>query len=143
MAKLTAAEATEKWGRRLKGSGEDIRRGIDRVTEAPGQKAARAADKMLAGVQQSISDGTWQSQVAGVSLEEWKEKAKNKGIGRIAAGVDAAMPKHVQTMERVLAAVDATKAEVDRMPSTTLEDRINRMVAFSRGMSSRKIKRPR
>lgn len=143
MAKLNAQEAAEKWGRRLKGSTEDIRRGIERTTEAPGVKAAAAQEKMKANLNASIDDGTWAKQVAGVSLADWQEKAKSKGLTRIAQGVDAAADKQVGMYEKLLAAVDQTVAEVSRMPSTTLEDRINRMVAYSRGMNSRKLKRPR
>lgn len=143
MARLTAAEAAEKWGRRLKGSTEDIRRGVQRVTEAPGVAAARNQDAMIQNLVASVQDGTWAARVSGVSLEDWKARTIDKGINRIAAGVDAAQTKQVQVMEQVLAAVDATTAEISRMPNVTLEDRINRMTAYARGMAGRKIRRPR
>ena len=114
--------------------------GADRVTEAPGMKAAQKADKMLAGVQRAISDGSWQKAVASVTLPEWQEAYKMKGIPRVAAGVDGAMNKQVQMAERLLSAVDAAVAEVDRMPDTTLEDRINKSVAYMRKMAEAKIK---
>lgn len=140
MSKLTASEYAEKWGRNLKQSTSDIRAGVERVTEAPGIKAAREGDKMLAGITRSIQDGTWQRAVAGVSLQDWQTATVQKGIGRIAAGVDGAMTKQVSMAEKLLAAVDSVKAQVDQMPSTTLEDRIQRMVSFARGMSEKRIK---
>jgi len=41
MAKVTEAEFVEKWARRLKGATEDMRRGADRVTEAPGEASEK------------------------------------------------------------------------------------------------------
>lgn len=140
MAKVNAQQLADKWGRRLKGASQDIREGINRVTVAPGVAAAKKADKMLAGIQASIADGTWQRAVAGVTLDDWKSKAINKGIGRIAAGVDAAMPKMEMRAEQLLNAIDRVNAKVQAMPDNTLDDRINRMVEFTRGMASAKIK---
>lgn len=140
MAKLTAAQYVEKWGRNLKGAGTDIRAGVERVTVAPGQLAAAQSDKMLAGIQRAIADGVWQRAVASVSLEDWKEKTITKGIGRIAAGVDGAQQKQLAMAERLLAAVDQVKSTIDSMPDATLEDRIQRMVAFSRGMAEKRLK---
>ena len=40
MAKVTPQEFAEKWARRTQGATQDYIRGIDRVTEAPGVKAA-------------------------------------------------------------------------------------------------------
>lgn len=142
MARVSAAEYAEKWGRRLKGASEDIRRGIARVSEAPGEKAARAQDLMLAKLMQAINDGTWAAQVRGVSLQDWIQAATAKGLPRIAAGVDAAQPSQVQMAERLLAAVDASAAEARKLPKGTLEDSINRMTTFVRGMSARKLRRP-
>tara|TARA_Y100000310_G_scaffold181737_1_gene181739 strand:+ start:148 stop:570 length:423 start_codon:yes stop_codon:yes gene_type:complete len=140
MARVTASEYAEKWGRRLTGSTTDIRRGVERVTEAPGQAAAIQSAKMLDGITRAIQDGRWQRAVAGVSLQDWKAATLDKGIGRIASGVDGAMGKQVQMAERLLAAVDSVKGQVDAMPDASLEDRIARMVAFSRGMSEQRIK---
>lgn len=140
MARVTAQEYAEKWGRRLSGSTQDIRRGVERVTEAPGQKAAAQSQRMLAGIQEAIADGRWQRAVAGVSLQDWKTATLEKGIGRISSGVEGAMGRQVQMAERLLSAVDSVKSRVDAMPDATLEDRIQRMVAFSRGMSEARIK---
>lgn len=138
--KVNAAEYAEKWGRNLKAATTDIRRGVDRVSEAPGIAAARKADKMLAGITEAINNGTWQNAVAAVSLEDWKRATIEKGINRIPLGVDGAMTKQVQMAERLLSAVESVKNRVDTMPDTTLEDRINKSVAFQRGMSEMKIK---
>ena len=57
MAKLTASEFQEKHARRLKAAVEDVRRGIDRVTENPCEKAAAKQDKMLTNLTAAVSSG--------------------------------------------------------------------------------------
>lgn len=134
MPRVTADEYLEKWQRRTNAAGQDVRAGVERVTEAPGVKAAQAADRMLAGITESINNGKWQRAVAGVSLDDWKRQTIDVGIPRIAAGVNASVTKNRGKIEKLLSDVDAVQAEVDRMPKTTFQDRIQRMVAFSQGM---------
>lgn len=142
MAKVTAQEYAEKWSNRLSGATEDIRRGINKVTEAPGVKAAKAKEAMKQKLLKSIDDGTWEAQVAGVSLEDWKAAASTKGVNRIAEGVNAAKPKQVAMAEKLLPAVDAAAAAAKALPKVTLEDSINRSTTFIREMAKRKIRRP-
>lgn len=142
MARVSAQEYAEKWGRRLKAASEDVRKGIDRVKEAPGKKAAAAQDLMLAKVTASINDGTWRRQVEAVTLEDWKKAATEKGVGRISQGVDAAASKQPMMAEKLLAAVDASVAEANATKRGDLEANITRMTAFVRGMSKRKLRRP-
>lgn len=140
MARVTAQEYAEKHARRLKASMEDVRKGISRVTEAPGIAAAAQQEKMLLNVTAAVTSGKWARNVAGVTLEEWKRKATDKGIARIPAGIDAVQAKQVQMATRLLAAVDNAVVEVKAMPSTTLEDRIARATAYMRRMSQAQIK---
>ena len=141
MAKVSPQEYAEKWGRRLKGSAEDIRRGINRVSEAPGVAAARQADLMLSKLTESVSSGRWAAKVAGVPLDEWKKKALDKGVGRIASGVDAAASTQVAMATELLANVDAAVAVVNQTPRGTLEDNITRMTTFVREMAKSKATR--
>lgn len=135
MARLTADEAAAKWGQRLKASTEDIRRGISRVQRAPGEAAVAKQDKLVAKFQESVASGRWANATRAVSLGEWQQAASEKGVGRIAAGVDSAQPKQAAMYGRLLAAVDSARARVDAMPSTTLEDNINRSATFQREMA--------
>ncbi|NIQ91311.1 MAG: hypothetical protein GWN93_20805 [Deltaproteobacteria bacterium] len=140
MAKLTADQYADKHNRRMKASIEDIRSGVDRVTEAPGVAAARKQDKMLQNLTAKVQDGTWSRRVSSVPLEDWKDKMVNKGLNRIAGGVDAARGKVVAFAEQLLPAVSAAQTKVKAMPDLTLEDSINRMTTFVREMSKFKKK---
>lgn len=142
MAKVNATEYADKWASRLSAAGEDVRRGVEKVTVAPGIQAAAAKERMKAAIIKAIDDGTWEAQVKAVSLEDWKASMVGKGINRLSEGVNAAKPKQVAMAEKLLAAVDASVAEANATPRGSLEDNINRMTAFVRGMAKRKIRRP-
>ncbi len=135
MARLSPQEAAEKWGRRLKGSTQDISQGVQRVKEAPGVKAAAKQEKMLQNVTEAVSSGKWADRVAGVTLEDWRSKMLNKGVGRIAAGVDAATSKQGEFFGQLFDHQERLKSQIDRMPDLTIEDSINRMTTFIRGMA--------
>ena len=136
MAKLTAAEFQEKHARRLKAAVEDVRQGIDRVTESPTAKAATKQDKMLSNLTRSVQDGKWAAGLKRVSLEEWKRKARDIGVNRIAAGIDGAKEKVVAFAEDLLPHIDRGKDKIKAMPDVTLDDNINRMTTYIRHMST-------
>lgn len=140
MAKLTAAQATEKHARRLKGATEDIRNGVDKVTVSPGVLAAAKQDKMRQKLIESIDSGKWGTAVKKVTVEDWRTKMTEKGIPRIAAGIDAAAGKVEAFFSDLLPFQDTLNKNIQKMPDLTLEDSISRMTAWTRGMATFKRK---
>jgi len=138
MAKLTASEFQEKHARRLKAAVEDVRAGIDRVTENPCEKAAAKQDKMLTNLTASVQSGKWANGLKRVTLETWKRKARDIGVNRIAAGIDGAKEKVVSFAEVLLPHIDRGTEKIKTMPDTTLDDNINRMTTFCRHMATMK-----
>ena len=134
--KLTPSEFREKHARRLKGAVEDIRAGVERVTEAPGLKAAAKADKWHAAMSSQDTKDKWRRRVASTTLEDWKEKMINKGVGRIAAGIDGASAKVEEFAEKLIAHQNAGLTTIEKMPDLTLEDSISRATAWIRHMSN-------
>jgi cell division GTPase FtsZ len=135
MAKLTAKEFQEKHNRRLKAATDDMRAGVERVTENPMAKAAKKADKMRANIVQSIDSGKWVSGLNRVTLDDWKSKMINKGVGRVAAGIDEAAAKVESFASELLPHIDRVKSDISKLPDVTLEDNIQRMTGFIRGMA--------
>lgn len=135
MARLTSAEFQEKHARRLKAATEDMRKGIDKVTESPTDKAAANQDKMLTRLTAAVSSGKWAAGLKRVSLDDWKKKARDVGVNRVAAGIDAAKDKVTAFADELLPHIDRQKAKIASMPSMTLDDNINRMNTFIRGMA--------
>jgi len=136
-----AAEIAEKWGRNLKGSATDIRKGVERVTEAPGVKAAAKVQKMREKLLASLDDGTWATNVSAVPLGEWKSKMINKGIPRLNAGVDAANGKVIEFHSQLSDHQARINSELESMPDVTLDDSINRMVTQVSRMSEFKFRK--
>lgn len=132
MAKLTASEAADKLVRRLQAATGDIQRGVSRVTEAPGAKAAQAQDLMMSRLIESITSGRWAEAVSAVSLSDWKDSMINKGIPRISAGVLAAQPKIQAFFTKLLPALDSIRSEIDAMPKGDIEASIARSAVMQR-----------
>lgn len=135
MAKLTPQEFQDKHARRLKGAVDDMRQGVERVTESPTAKAAAKSDKMKANLVASIDSGKWQAGLRRVSLEDWKSKMINKGVNRVAAGIDEAADKVTAFAADLLPHIDRGKEAISKMPDVTLEDSISRMTTFTRHMA--------
>ena len=140
MAKLSPGEFADKHAKRLKAASAEMRTGIERVTESPTAKAAAKQDKMRAKLLESIDNGTWAARLKGVTIEDWKSKMLNVGVGRVASGIDAAHDKVVDFATQLLPAVDAAKRKVEAMPDLTLEDNIARMSEYIREMGKFKKK---
>jgi len=133
--KVTPTEYSELWSSRLGAATERIRMGVEKVTEAPGAKAAAAADKMRVNILKSLDEGRWQAEVARVPLSEWKEKMLSKGVPRVRAGAEAAKPEMKAFATELFGHIESQQAKLKDMPSVSLEDNINRMTTFVRGMA--------
>ncbi len=135
MPKLTPAEARAKHARNLKASLEDIRAGIDRVSEAPGRRAAAKADKWHAKMSAAETKEKWQRRVGAVSLEEWKSKARDVGVARIPGGIDAAAAKVEAFYSQLFPYQESLQGRIRNMPDLTIEDSVARASTWIREMS--------
>lgn len=136
MARITPEEAAEKLARRLKGATADIERGVRNVSVSPTAAAAAKKEKWLAGITEAANNGKWEARLRAVTKEDWQTKMLSKGIPRIAAGIDAAKDKVTEFYSQLFPFQDRLVAKIKQMPDTTLEDSINRMGEFARGMAN-------
>jgi len=83
---------------------------------------------MLQNIQNAVTSGRWAKRVSSVSVEDWRTAMIQKGIPRIAQGIDAAGPKVEAFFEEFFPYLETVEKEVQAMPDLTLEDNINRMV---------------
>lgn len=130
MAKGTAAEIAEKWKRRATAASVDYKKGIERVTESPTEKAANKADKMRANLLRALDEGKWEKALRSVSLEEWKRMASTKGATNYATGISAAESKMEDFMNEVLPHIESGQRMIDAMPDITIEDSKARVSAW-------------
>ena len=127
----TPDQIAADWASRLAGSTQKIKDGIQAVTVAPGQAAARQADVWAQNV--AASKPKWQQRVSAVSLQEWQDATANKGVDRIAAGATAAQPKFQNFMTQLLPHIDRVTSSLPARGN--LDQNIARSTAFIRGMA--------
>jgi len=135
MAKMSANEFAEKWGRRLSGATEDIRRGVESVTESPGKKAAEKKAKWVSRMTDTATQDKWARNIGAVTVDEWKRKTLDVGLGRVSAGVSAASDKMSRFGEQLLTYQSNILPKVKTMPDVTLSDSRARMDAWFDAMS--------
>lgn len=133
--KLTAQQIAEKQASRLKGSLDMVRLGVENVQTAPGQKAAAQAAKWQAAMSSQETLNKWKSNVAAVTLDEWKTSMLTKGVNRIPAGIDAALDKVVAYYEKAIPHINRGQEKLSTMPNLTLEDSVNRASFWIRHMA--------
>lgn len=139
--RLTPAEFQAKQAKRLKASTEEIRAGVVAVTEAPSARAIAKKDKMLANLTASVEDGTWERRLGAHTLSDWKRDMTDKGIGRIAKGIDNASAKVQKFASALLPVVYGLSDEIKGMPDMTIDDSVARAERLIRGMSEFKYKK--
>lgn len=131
----TPNTAAAKWATRTKAAVPEYRSGVTAVTESPMDKAADAADKYAANTAAAVTSGKYAARLRNTPLSKWKDNSLNKGAGRIAAGVDAAESDVESFYSELFPFQERLATQVDSMPDASLEDSINRMTAWTRGMA--------
>ena len=133
--RVNADQFYSLWKQRLDASVDRIRAGVQRMTENPCEKAADAQDKWVAGVQEAATTGRWAASLRTVTLDDWKAAMINKGVTRIPQGTTNAEGVVKDFAGKLINHLNTVLPEIDRMPSITLEDSINRMTTFVRRMA--------
>lgn len=128
MARLDPTSATSKWVTNLSNATQHITDGVNAVTVAPGQAAARQQQTWLARIQASA--GKWATNTAAVSLQDWQQSMINTGIPRIAQGAQAKQGKYQAFATKFFPYLQTGVSQVKAMPKVTLQDGINRAVAM-------------
>jgi hypothetical protein len=132
--RVTADQAQAKWVSRLQGATTEITNGVNNVTVAPGQLAAAQSQKWLQNVQAAAEK--WKRNVGAVSLEQWRMYMLNVGVPRISQGANAKQAKYGAFAQQFFPHLEAGIQKVRGMPSTTLDDNIQRAVAMMRHNAS-------
>lgn len=130
---ISPEQFADKQATNLKNNLDSMQRGINAVQVNPMEKAAADPDKWLNGIRQSRE--RWQAGMRKVSLDEWKRAMLEKGIPRVAGGIDAARDKVIAFATKLLPYEVNLQKKIDAMPDTDLEASINRMTTWAREMA--------
>lgn len=131
MAGSTPDQIAADWAARLGASREKITRGVQGVTTAPGQAAARQKSAWVQNT--SAAADKWAARTQAVSLGDWQQAMTTKGIDRIGQGATAAQGDFAQFMGQLLPHIDSVRATLPARGN--LDANIGRATAFMRGMA--------
>jgi hypothetical protein len=125
----TPAQVAAKFASNLGSATTSIQNGVQAVTQSPTAAAANAVTKWQQKMAQPSTASKFVAGLNGVSLQSWQSAMINKGLPRIASGAQAAIPKMTAFYNDFLPFVAGVQAKVKAMPSLTLTDSANRMLA--------------
>lgn len=137
---LSPQQVADKWASQTKASTASYVAGVRGCTVNPGELAAQAQDKYAAGVQEAVSSGRYADGCRSVSPSQWKDACEKTGAQRISSGVDKGKAKATTFFAEFLPQQAIITEQTRAMPSTTLDDRIARMVAQARATASLKMR---
>lgn len=130
----SATDAAANWAQRFGASGDRWQAGVQGVTVAPGQLAARA--KALYAQNTAAAVDRFAANSARVTRESWIEQTVSKGRPRLASGAQAAQPKMEQVFAKLFPFIAGVVNSLP--PRGDLEANINRAAMFARGMNKYK-----
>ncbi len=137
---LPASVVLDKWSANTKGATQSYIQGVRATTANPGELAAAAADKYASGCADAVASGRYQDGCRSVSPAQWKDACEKTGAQRIASGVDKGKAKMQVFLAEFLPQQESITQQVRAMPSNTLEDRLQRMVAQARMTAQLKMR---
>lgn len=132
----SAADAAAKWQRNASNAAGDYAAGIQRVTENPLEKAARAADTWQMAVSDQRAKTKFARKLRAYPFEQWKSIASQFGQQRYSQGVQSKQAQFEAAIGPVLAFEANLQNQVKQLPNATLADRRARMNAWFDGMSN-------
>ena len=127
----TPDQIAARWAQGLSGATQKIADGVNAVTVAPGQAAAR--QKTVWAQNTAAAADKWAQRTAAVDLPSWQQAMIQKGAPRIATGAAAAQPKFASFMTQLLPHIQSVKSQLPARGN--LDQNIARMTQFVRGMS--------
>lgn len=141
MARVTAQQLADKWGRRMSAAAPDIQAGVDRTQKDPGALAAAQKALWAQKLADPATQNAWATNVAKVGAASWKDAMKTKGIPRLQTGIARAQQTKIGRWTALLSAVDAAQADANATPRGTLDQNLARANTFARSMAARAPKR--
>jgi predicted transcriptional regulator len=136
MAKAMTPQAiAARWKESMNGAAARYKEGVQAVTTAPTHQAAQAVDRYRSGTQRAADDGSFVDGCMSVSLQEWQQKAVDKGANNLATGARLAESKVMKVMTSLMPHAKQVSEEVKAMPKGSIEDSIARVAHAVRRMA--------
>lgn len=131
---IDAAAAAAKWSRNASAASQDYVDGAERTDVDPTQRAIANKGRALAGYQDAINSGRWESALRAAGKSGWLEGIRTKGASNYTTGVQQAEAKVASAFGPLFNHIGNLQRTVQAMPSNTDAEREARMLTFIRGM---------
>jgi hypothetical protein len=119
----SADKTAEKWARRVGQAAPDYEAGVKETDKDWSREYENASARMQAEITKALSEKRHIAGAKAVGHSGWQAKTLAKGPGRWTEGVSGATGDYQNAMSNVLSKIAAVKAEVDKMPDTTIDQR--------------------
>ncbi|NMC33945.1 MAG: hypothetical protein GYA36_15995 [Veillonellaceae bacterium] len=133
--KITINSTTfaSRWKTGMNNASQTIQDGVNAVTEAPGQKAAAVADLWVQNT--TNAKNKWATNVASVTLSDWKNSMIKKGIPALTNAVALAEPKVKSAADKLIPNINSL---VDTLPArgATLSQNLERVRHMAAGLQA-------
>lgn len=123
------ATAVERWAQAAGQGQQRYTEGIQNTTKDPTALAVAQSGKLVANFQQSVTSGRWARNLAKAGKAGWQAASLAKA-GNYGTGIAAGRGKFEAAMQTWLPIINQAAAQVQSMPSATIEDSAARSRAF-------------
>ena len=126
----SASDGASSWQQGFGGSSAKYQSGVQNVKTAPGTMAAAASAKWQANVSSAAAKSRFETGSSAVTLQAWQQAATTRGVQNLSAGATKGLPKYTAFAQKFYPVLSQNMATVAAMPSTTLQDNIQRAVTM-------------
>jgi hypothetical protein len=134
------ATAVERWAQAAGSGQQRYTEGIQNTTKDPTALAVAQSGKLVANFTASVSSGRWARNLAKAGKAGWQSAAIAKA-GNYGTGIAAGRSKYEAAMTTWLPLINQAAAQVQTMPSATIEDSAARARAFMVALHNAKLSR--
>lgn len=138
----TPSQAALNWKNSMANVSQKMEAGVNAVTVSPTEVAAQNVDRMVQGIIKARDEGRIQAGLRSVSLPQWQQAMKSKGIPRVAQGAAAAIGKMQSFMDQFLPYLQSGLQQLQATPRGDLQQNIGRAVQMMQYNAQFKYRKP-
>lgn len=133
MAIPDAATVAGRWAQSAAQAQTRFTDGVSATTKDPTALAVAQQQKLLQNFTSAVTNGRWQRGLQRVGKAGWQAATVAKAAN-YSTGVNASQQKYAEAIAPVLAVEAQLQSQIQSMPKATLQDSINRSIAWMTGL---------
>lgn len=138
MAVVDASTAAQRWQASAATAQQRFAEGVQATTADVVGLAIAAQGALLQNFQQAVTSGRWQRRLQETGTQGWKQATVAKA-NNYATGINASGNKYQTAYADMLPTMQSLQAQIEGMPSGTIDASIARSAAWQTGMHNWKL----